>query len=70
MLNIRIDDPELEQSLKQTFGEDTRSIARAFSRFIQQQKIQQDISVSIEQLEAGESAVLADVVKDIRAKYE
>ena len=70
MLNIRIDDPELEQSLKQTFGEDTRSIARAFSRFIQQQKIQQDISVSIEQLEAGESSVLADVVKDIRAKYE
>lgn len=70
MLNIRIDDPELEQSLKQTFGEDTRSIARAFSRFIQQQKIQQDISVSIEQLETGESSVLADVVKDIRAKYE
>ena len=70
MLNIRIDDPELEQSLKQIFGEDTRSIARAFSRFIQQQKIQQDISVSIEQLEAGESSVLADVVKDIRAKYE
>ena len=70
MLNIRIDDPELEQSLKQIFGEDTRSIARAFSRFIQQQKIQQDISVSIEQLETGESSVLADVVKDIRAKYE
>ena len=70
MLNIRIDDPELEQSLKQTFGEDTRSIARAFSRFIQQQKIQQDISVSIEQLETGESSVLADVVKDIRAEYE
>ena len=70
MLNIHIDDPELEQSLKQAFGEDVHAIARAFSRFIRQQKIQQDISVSIEQLEAGESATLAAVVKDIRAKYE
>ena len=70
MLNIHIDDPELEQSIKQTFGEDTRSIARAFSQFIQQQGIKQDIGVSIEQLEAGESATLAEVVKNIRGKYE
>ncbi len=70
MLNIRIDDPELEKSLKQSFGEDTRAIALAFSRFIQQQKIRQDIGVSIEQLESGEAIALVDVVKDISAKYE
>ena len=70
MLNIHIDDPELEQNIKQTFGEDTRAIARAFFEFIQQQRINQDIGVSIEQLEAGESVALGEVVKDIRAKYE
>ncbi len=70
MLNIRIDDPELEKSLKQSFGGDTRAIALAFSRFIQQQKIRQDIGVSIEQLESGEASALVDVVKDISAKYE
>jgi len=69
MLNIHIDNPELEARIKQTFGEDTRSIGQAFSSFIQQQRIKQDIGVSIEQLEAGESASLADVVKDIRTKY-
>jgi hypothetical protein len=70
MLNIHIDDPELERDIRQTFGDDARSIARAFSRFIQQQRIRQDIGVSIEQLEAGESTALGDVVKDIRTKYE
>ncbi len=70
MLNIHIDDPELEKSIKQVFGEDTRSIARAFSEFIKQRRIRQDIGISIEQLAAGESLPLNDVMDDIRAKYE
>ncbi|MEA3413801.1 MAG: hypothetical protein U9R74_20060 [Pseudomonadota bacterium] len=70
MLNIHIDDPELEECIKQTFGEDTRSIARAFSKFIRQQRIKQDIGVSIEQLDTGGSAALGDVMRDIRARYE
>ena len=70
MLNIHIDDPELEKNIKQTFGEDTRSIARAFSEFIKQRRIKQDIGVSIEQLGAGESVPLGDVINDIRKKYE
>ena len=70
MLNIHIDDPELEKNIKQTFGEDTRSIARAFSEFIKQRRIKQDIGVSIEQLDAGESVPLGDVINDIRTKYE
>ena len=36
MLNIKIDDPALEKSLKQIFGDDTKSIADAFLRFVQQ----------------------------------
>ena len=70
MLNIHLDDPELEKNIKQTFGEDTRSIARAFSEFIKQRRIKQDIGVSIEQLDAGESVPLGDVINDIRTKYE
>ncbi len=70
MLNIRIDNPELEKSIKQTYGEDTVGIASAFSEFIQQQKIKQDIGISIEQLDAGEGIALGNVMKDIRAKYE
>lgn len=70
MLNIHIDNPELEKNIKQTYGEDTKSIARAFSDFIQQQKIKQDIGISIEQLDAGEALPLGDVMNDIRAKYE
>ena len=70
MLNIHIDNPELEKNLKQTYGEDTKSIARAFFEFIQQQKTKQDIGISIEQLDAGKGIPLADVMNDIRAKYE
>ncbi len=70
MLNIHIDNPELEKSIKQTYGDDSQSIARAFFEFIQQQKIRQDIGVSIKQLEAGDSVSLEDVMRDIRATYE
>lgn len=70
MLNIHIDNPELEKNIKQTYGEDTKSIARAFFDFIQQQKIKQDIGISIEQLDAGKGIPLGDAMKDIRAKYK
>ncbi|VAW97231.1 hypothetical protein MNBD_GAMMA21-866 [hydrothermal vent metagenome] len=70
MLNIHIDNPELEQSIRQTYGEDTKSIANAFFEFIQQQKIKQDIGVSIEQLKAGEGIPLDTAMREIRSKYE
>ena len=70
MLNIQIDNPELEKSIKQTYGEDISAMANAFSEFIQQQQIRQDIGVSIQQLEAGEGIALSDVMKDVRSKYE
>ncbi len=70
MLNIQIDNPELEQSLKQTYGEDSQSIARAFAEFVQQQRIKQDIGVSIEQLEAGEGIPLSQAINEIRGSYE
>ena len=70
MLNILIDNPELERSIKQTYGEDNNSIARAFAEFIQQQRVKQDIGVSIEQLDAGEGIPMAEAINDIRSKYE
>lgn len=69
MLNIHIDNPELEKSIKQTYGEDVAGMVSAFSEFIQEQKIKQDIGVSIQQLEAGEGLALSDVMKDARSKY-
>jgi len=70
MLNIHIDNPELEKNIKQTYGEDTTGIANAFSDFIHQQKIKQDIGISIEQLDAGNGLPIGDVMKDVRSKYE
>ena len=70
MLDIHIENPEIEKSIRQTYGDDDQAIAKAFFEFIQQQKIKQDIGVSIKQLEAGESVPLKDVMQGIRAKYE
>jgi hypothetical protein len=70
MLNIHIDNQELEQTIKQTCGNDSKSLSRAFFEFIQQKKIKQDIGVSIEQLQSGEGIALRDMMKDIRGKYE
>jgi formaldehyde-activating enzyme involved in methanogenesis len=70
MLNIEIDNPELEETLKQLFGTNQQSIARAFADFVQQRKIKQDIGVSITQLDAGEGVPLQHVMQSIRQKYE
>ena len=53
MLNIQIDNPELEESIRQTYGGDVRAIANAFAAFVREQRIRQDVGISISQLEAG-----------------
>jgi len=70
MLNIQINNPDLERSLKQVYGNNTESMAQAFLQFLQQQEIQRDISISIRQLDAGEGIPLGNVIQDIRSKYE
>jgi hypothetical protein len=69
MLNIQIDNPELEANIKQTYGDDVQSITNAFGEFIQQQRIRQDIAVSIKQLDAGEGIAMAEVMEGIRRQY-
>ena len=70
MLNIEIDNPELEASLQQLFGNNQQSIASAFAEFVQQRKIKQDIGVSVAQLDAGEGLSLREAMQAIRQKYE
>lgn len=70
MLNIRIDNPEIEKSIRQTYGEDPNTIAKAFFEFIKQQRNKQDIGISIEELRDGKGIPLGDVIQDISSKYE
>ena len=75
MLTINIDNPELEQSIKQTYGNDKQTLAREFMDFLQltksqQKRIKQDINISIQQLDAGEGIPIEDVFKDIKSRYE
>lgn len=68
MLNIEINNPELEASLQQLFGNNQQSIASAFAEFVQQRQIKQDIGVSIAQLDAGEGLSLREAIQSISNK--
>ena len=70
MLSIQIDNPELEKSIKQVFGDNENIIGSAFVEFIQLQKVKQDVAISIKQLDSGNAKSLKNVMKDVRAKYE
>lgn len=70
MLNIQIDNPALEADLKQTFGDNPQSVARAFAEFVQAKRIRDDINVSVAQLEQGQGLDIAEVFSSIRARYE
>ena len=69
MLNIEIDNPELEENLKQLYGNNKLSIANAFADFVLQHKIKQDIEVSISHIDAGEALSLQEARQAIRQKY-
>ena len=70
MLNIQIDNPALEADLKQAFGDNPQSVARAFAEFVQAKRISDDIRVSVAQLEQGQVLDAVDVFNSIRARYE
>ena len=70
MLNIKIDDPELEASLREAYGDDLQSVAEAFSAFVKRERIRRDVGVSITQLDAGEGIPLKTAMRELRAKYE
>lgn len=70
MLNIQIDDPELEKRIRQVYGDNTQSIARAFAAFIQHEQLKDDIRISVQQLNGGEAIPLRTLMQDLRARYE
>lgn len=65
MINITIDNPDIEQILQQTYGNNHSRLIKEFSQFVQATKIKDDISISIQQLEQGESIKLADAFAQV-----
>lgn len=70
MINITIDNPDIEQILQQTYGNNHSRLIKEFSQFVQSTKIKDDISISIQQLERGESVKLADAFAQVKRNYE
>ena len=70
MLNITIDDPELENSVRKIYGNNEQAMVNAFAEFLQQQKIQQEVGDAIQQLEEGKGIPLSQAIQEVRAKYE
>jgi hypothetical protein len=70
MINITIDNPDIEQILEQTYGNNHGRLVKEFSQFIQSKKIKDDIDISIQQLERGEGIKLADAFNRVKRNYE
>jgi hypothetical protein len=69
MINITIDNPDIEQILQQTYGNNYSRLIKEFSQFVQATKIKDDISISIQQLEQGESVRLKDAFARVKQHY-
>lgn len=70
MINITIDNPDIEQILQQTYGNNHNRLIKEFSQFIQAAKIKDDIGISIHQLGQGESIKLTDAFTQVKRIYE
>jgi hypothetical protein len=70
MINITIDNPDIEQTLQQTYGNNHSRLIKEFSQFIQSAKIKDDIGISIQQLEQGKSVKLKDAFSQVKRNYE
>lgn len=69
MLNIKIDNPEIEDFIVEKYGGSTDSLMRAFIEYIQTEKIREDVRVSEEEFEKGDYMDIDDAFKLIKAKY-
>jgi len=70
MLNLQIDDLELEQNIRQEYGDNKKLIINGFAQFVKQQRIKHDISISKKQVLNGETIEINKVFDDIFVKYE
>jgi hypothetical protein len=70
MISITIDNPDVEQILHQTYGNNYNRLVNEFSQFIQMRIIKEDIKTSIQQLEQGKSVNFTDAFKQVKQRYE
>ena len=70
MITIQVDNPEVESYLHETYGDNTQSMARAFAEFVHRKRVQNDITLSIQQLAEGKGVTLADAMSQLRQQYE
>jgi predicted transcriptional regulator len=70
MLTLQINDQDIEQQVHQLYGENDSMLRQAFSQFLQEQRIKQDIEQSLIEIERGEVFELTDIMQQARLKYE
>jgi hypothetical protein len=70
MISITIDNPEVEQILHQTYGNNHNRLINEFSQFIQTRIIKEDIKISIQQLEQGKAVNFTDAFKQVKQRYK
>jgi len=54
VINLSIDNPEIEDFVKNEFKGDANSLVSSFVEYIKLQKIKNDIRISIKEFERGE----------------
>ena len=69
MMNIKINNPAIELTLKQTYGENVSFLLDDFVQFVQHKRIQQDVSVSIQEIESGQAIPIQEAFSSVRDKY-
>lgn len=70
MLNIQIDNSDIENDIKQVYGENSQDVVVAFAEFLQAKRIAEDVRVSIEEFDQGKGIPSASVFASIKAKYQ
>ena len=70
MLTIHVEDQEVERYQRQTYGENTASMAAAFAEFVHRKRVMADIEISIQQLESGQGVPLGEAMSQLRQHYE
>jgi len=70
MMNISINNPDIENIIQDTYGNNHKRLIEEFSQFIQTVKIKEEINLSIQQLEENKGIALSEAFKQIKQKYE
>lgn len=70
MLSFQIDNLELENAIQQNYGSNTDGLVRDFVLFLKSRQIEEDVKISLEQIDLGETHPMNMVMEELRNKYE